>query len=411
MSGQQPAGASESEVQESNGAPSERNGGVTPTPGARAQHSDISPDQTAGSSRMTRGTKQLRAALGGSKTSVKAKNAFEVMFAGSKASQVRAECEVAKVTADELKSKPNAVLRRTSKEPSKDNIKQRVAQLDGMTVFSALKLNLPRGVGVHGGVYTATDMKYDIECGYLVLQIEGADEPTASEIDGGDAGGSGGLTAGSASRLKRKAPAKVKVEPGIGEDNKEGGTKRQKVRLRHKPRKPREAKKRKSAQGGATQSNWYVLLVLFLVLHPSNHGRQTKRAIQTGAVLSSPPLSEVQAAQCEATACALGFLPRVCVCVNCAGHALMVNDPKRKLAAVEKDRDKFPCNEEGDGHDKQRKVIARAPRPAPTAANTKQEVAFAISLCCVRVHVFSLHLSIYIYILPCYLFMHYRPSK
>ena len=181
--------------------------------------------------------------------------------------------------------------------------------------------------------------------------------------------------------------------------------------MRNKPRKPREAKKRKSAQGGATQSNWYVLLVLFLVLHPSNHGRQTKRAIQTGAVLSSPPLSEVQAAQCEATACALGFLPRVCVCVNCAGHALMVNDPKRKLAAVEKDRDKFPCNEEGDGHDKQRKVIARAPRPAPTVANTKQEVAFAISLCCVRVHVFTLHLSIYIYILPCYLFMHYRPSK
>ena len=63
------------------------------------------------------------------------------MFAGSKASQVRAGCEVAKVTADELKSKPNAVLRRTSKEPTKEGIKQRVAKLDGMTVFSALKLN------------------------------------------------------------------------------------------------------------------------------------------------------------------------------------------------------------------------------------------------------------------------------
>ena len=73
------------------------------------------------------------------------------MFAGSKASQVRAGCEVAKVTADELKSKPNAVLRRTSKEPTKEDIKQRVAKLDGMTVFSALKLNLPGGVGVHGG--------------------------------------------------------------------------------------------------------------------------------------------------------------------------------------------------------------------------------------------------------------------
>ena len=157
-------------------------------------------------------------------------------------------------------------------------------------------------------------------------------------------------------------------------------------------------KKRKSAQTGATKSDWYVLLVLFLVLHPSNHGRQTKRAVQTGAVLSSPPLSEVQAAQCEATACAIGFLPRVCVCVNCAGHALMVGAPGRELAAVEEDRDKFSCNEEGDGHDKQRKVIARAPRPAPTVANTKQEVAFAISLClcCVRIYVFTLPLSIYL---------------
>ena len=114
-----------------------------------------------------------------------------------------------------------------------------------------------------------------------------------------NAGGSGGLTARSARRQKRKAPAKVKVEPGAGEDNKEGGTKQQKVRLRLKPRKPRQVKKRKSAQTGASKSDWYVLLVLFLVLHPSNHGRQTKRAVQTGAVLSSPPLSEVQAAQCE----------------------------------------------------------------------------------------------------------------
>ncbi len=57
----------------------------------------------------------------------------------------------------------------------------------------------------------------------------------------------------------------------------------------------------------------------------------------------------------------------------------MVGAPKRELAAVEEDRDKFSCNEEGDGHDKQRKVTARAPRPAPTVANTKQEVAFAIS--------------------------------
>ena len=33
------------------------------------------------------------------------------------------------MTADELKSKPNAVLRRTSKEPTKEDIKQRVAKL------------------------------------------------------------------------------------------------------------------------------------------------------------------------------------------------------------------------------------------------------------------------------------------
>ena len=209
-------------------------------------------------------------------------------------------------------------------------------------------------------MYTASDMKYDIECGYLAMQVEGAAEPTTSEGDGGDAGGSGGLTARSARRQKRKSPAKVKVEPGTGEDNKEeGGTKQQKVRLRLKPRKPRQVKKRKSAQTGASKSDWYVLLVLFLVLHPSNHGRQTKRAVQTGAVLSSPPLSEVQAAQCEATACAIGFLPRVCVCVNCAGHALMVGAPGRELAAVEEDRDKFSCNEEGDGHDKQCEVPSK----------------------------------------------------
>ena len=137
-----------------------------------------------------------------------------LMFAGSKASQVRAGCEVAKVTADELKSKPNAVLRRTSKEPTKEDIKQRVAKLDGMTVFSALKLNLPGGVGVHGGVYTASDMKYDIECGYLVMQVEGADEPTASEVDGGDAGGSGGLTARSARRQTLPTSSHQGPHPG-----------------------------------------------------------------------------------------------------------------------------------------------------------------------------------------------------
>ena len=67
------------------------------------------------------------------------------------------------MTADELKSKPNAILKRTTKEPTKANIKQRVAKIDGMTVFSALQLNLPGGVGV----YTTSDMRYDIECGYL----------------------------------------------------------------------------------------------------------------------------------------------------------------------------------------------------------------------------------------------------
>ena len=53
----------------------------------------------------------------------------------------------------------------------------------------------------------------------------------------------------------------------------------------------------------------------------------------------------------------------------------MVGGPGRELVAVEEDRDKFSCNEEGDGHDKQRKVIAQAPRPAPTVANTLQQVA------------------------------------
>ena len=81
--------------------------------------------------------------------------------------------------------------------------------------------------------------------------------------------------------------------------------------------------------------------------------------IQTGAVLSSPPLFEVQAAQCEATVCAIGFLLRVCVCVDCAGHALMVGAPGREIAAVEEDRDKFSCNEEGDGHDKQCEVPSK----------------------------------------------------
>ena len=122
---------------------------------------------------MTRGTKQVRAALGGNSTPVKAKNAFEVMLAGSKASQVRAGCEVAKVTADELKSKPNAILKRTTKEPTKANIKQRVAKLDGMTVFSALQLNLPGGVGV----YTTSDMRYDIECGYLAAAAVNRQRP------------------------------------------------------------------------------------------------------------------------------------------------------------------------------------------------------------------------------------------
>ena len=116
-----------SEVQEGNGAASERDGGATPTPGARAQHSGISPAQPAGSSRITRGTQQVLAALGGNSTTVKKKkNAFDLMLAGSKASQVRAGCEVAKVTADELKSKPNAILKRTTKEPTKANIKQHI---------------------------------------------------------------------------------------------------------------------------------------------------------------------------------------------------------------------------------------------------------------------------------------------
>ena len=177
---------------------------------------------------------------------MKANNAFEMMFAGSKASQVRAGCEVAKVTADELKSKPNAILKRTTKEPTKANIKQRVAKIDGMTVFSALKLNLPGGVGVHGGVYTASDMKYDIECGYLVMHVEGAAEPTAGEVDGGDAGGSGGLIAHSARRQKRKGPVKIKVEPGTGKSNEEGDAKRKKVRPRLNPRKSREVKKQEA---------------------------------------------------------------------------------------------------------------------------------------------------------------------
>ena len=53
-------------------------------------------------------------------------------------------------------------------------------------------------------------------------------------------------------------------------------------------------------------------------------------------------------------------------------------------------------NEEGDGHDKQRKVTAQTPRPAPMVTNTLQQVASAISLCCVRIYVFTLPLSIYL---------------
>ena len=115
--------------------------------------------------------------------------------------------------------------------------------------------------------------------------------------------------------------------------------------------------------------DWYVL-----TFRPpyhnlwSNHGRQTKRAIQTGAVLSSPTLPGVQAAQCEATACAIGFLPRVCACVNCAGHARVASAPGRKLAAAEEGRDKFSCDEESNENDKQCDVIAKAPRPAPMVA-------------------------------------------
>ena len=174
---------------------------------------------------MTRGMKQVRAALGDGSAKGKERDAFEVMLAGSKASQAREGCEAAKVTAEELKSKPNAILKRTSKEPNNANIKKRVAKLDGMTVFSALQLNLPGGVGVHGGVYTASDMKYDIESGYLIMQIEGKTEPTDSEGNDGDAGESGECVAHSPRQHKRRAPVKVKVEPGTGEGNKKGGTK------------------------------------------------------------------------------------------------------------------------------------------------------------------------------------------
>ena len=37
----------------------------------------------------------------------------------------------------------------------------------------------------------------------------------------------------------------------------------------------------------------------------------------------------------------------------------MVGAPGREIAAVEEDRDKFSCNEEGDGHDKQCEVPSK----------------------------------------------------
>ena len=380
------------EMQEGGGASSGRNGGVTPTPENRTHRSNISPAQPAGSSRMTRGMKQVRAALGDGSAKGKERDAFEVMLAGSKASQAREGCGAAKVTAEELKSKPNAILKRTSKEPNNANIKKRVAKLDGMTVFSALQLNLPGGVGVHGGVYTASDMKYDIESGYLIMQVEGKTEPTDSEGNDGDAGESGECVAHSPRQHKRRAPVKVKVEPGTGEGNKKGETKNKKVRLNLNSRKSKERQKRKR-----DKNDWYVLLVLFLVLHPTNHGRQTKRVIQTGAVLSSPPLFEVQAAQCEATVCAIGFLLRVCVCVDCAGHALMVDAPRCELASAGEDRDKFSCNKKGVGHDMQCKVIAQQPHSAPMVARHQAESRIRHQHVLNTNYVFTLFLYICIY--------------
>ena len=106
------------------------------------------------------------------------------------------------------------------------------------------------------------------------------------------------------------------------------------------------------------------------------------RAVQTGAVVSSPPLSEVQAAQCEATACAIGFLLRVCVCmcvcVNCAGHALMVGAPGCELAAAEEDRDKFLFFHVTKGATDMT-CNARCNR------NTKQQVVYSVRLCGVYV--------------------------
>ena len=153
------------------------------------------------------------------------------------------------------------------------------------------------------------------------------------------------------------------------------------------------------------KNDWYVLLVLFLVLHPTNHGRQTKRVIQTGAVLSSPPLFEVQAAQCEATVCAIGFLLRVCVCVDCAGHALMVDDPECELASAGEDRDKFSCNKKGVGHDMQCKVIAQQPHPAPMVARHQAASRIRHQHVSCTNYIFTRTLFLYMYLLQCYLFM------
>ena len=100
-------------------------------------------------------------------------------------------------------------------------------------------------MGVHGGVYTASDMKYDIESGYLVMQVEGKTESTDSKRNDGDAGESGECVAQSPRQHKRRAPVKVKVEPGTGEGNKKGGTKNKKVRLNLNSRKSKERQKRK----------------------------------------------------------------------------------------------------------------------------------------------------------------------
>ena len=88
-----------------------------------------------------------------------------------------------------------------------------------------------------------------------------------------------------------------------------------------------------------TMGLWWLRLesasqVLVTIPSAESLRKQKRRAIQTGAVLSSPPPSEVQAVQqCGATAYSIGFLPHVCVCAGCAGHARVVGAPGRWLAA------------------------------------------------------------------------------